>query len=207
MTQEYETRLAQIREALPRFVEPQRLEHTLGVYRECLWMSKIFGLSAHESYTVCAAALLHDIAKTLPMEQAILLAQKHGKELNTDIATVVHQYTGAMLALDTFGGDIVNDDMLSAISCHTTGKAGMNRFDKMLFVADFTEAGRKYRSCQEFREYLHSECEKINKNDKNARYMVLDEMTKRIVGYTITYLAEKGKKIDLSMIEAWNSMV
>lgn len=207
MTQENELRLKRIRDALPRFEEPQRIAHTLGVYRECLWMSKIFGLSEEETYTICAAALLHDIAKTLPLEKALLLAEKQGKTLKTDVPTVIHQYTGAMLALEAFGRDIVNEEMLSAIECHTTGKAGMTKFDKMLFVADFTEAGRKYRSCIEFREYLHNGCEKINKNDKNARLRVLDDVTRRIVGYTITYLTEKGKKIDPSMIEAWNSMV
>lgn len=207
MTQENELRLQYIRNSLVRYEEPQRLEHTLGVYRECLWMSKVFGLSEEDSYSICAAALLHDIAKTLPMEKALLLAEKQGKTLKTEIPTVIHQYTGAMLALEDFGRDIVNDDILSAIECHTTGKVGMSDLDKMLFVADFTEAGRKYRSCIEFREYLHDGCEKINKNDKNARYQVLDDVTKRIVGYTITYLTEKGKKIDPSMIEAWNSMV
>ena len=207
MTQENELRLQYIRNSLIRYEEPQRLEHTLGVYRECLWMSKVFGLSEEDSYSICAAALLHDIAKTLPLEKALLLAEKQGKTLKTDIPTVIHQYTGTMLALEDFGRDIVNDDILSAIECHTTGKAGMTALDKMLFVADFTEAGRKYRSCIEFREYLHDGCEKINKNDKNARYRLLDDVTKRIVGYTITYLTEKGKKIDPSMIEAWNSMV
>lgn len=207
MTQENEMRLQYIRNSLVRYEEPQRLEHTLGVYRECLWMSKVFGLSEEDSYSVCAAALLHDIAKTLPLEKALLLAEKQGKTLKTDIPTVIHQYTGAMLALEDFGRDIVNDDILSAIECHTTGKEGMTPLDKMLFVADFTEAGRKYRSCLEFREYLHDGCEKINKNDKNARYQLLDDVTKRIVGYTITYLTEKGKKIDPAMIEAWNSMV
>ena len=207
MTQENELRLQYIRNSLVRYEEPQRLEHTLGVYRECLWMSKVFGLSEEESYSICAAALFHDIAKTLPLEKALLLAEKQGKTLKTDIPTVIHQYTGAMLALEDFGRDMVNDDILSAIECHTTGKAGMTALDKMLFVADFTEAGRKYRSCMEYREYLHDGCEKINKNDKNARYRLLDDVTKRIVGYTITYLTEKGKKIDPSMIEAWNSMV
>jgi predicted HD superfamily hydrolase involved in NAD metabolism len=207
MTQENEKRLSIIREALPRFEEPQRIEHTLGVYRECLWMSKVFRLSEEEAYTVCAAALLHDIAKTLPLEKALLLAEKQGKTLKTDVPTVIHQHAGAMLALEEFGRDIVNDEMLSAIECHTTGKAGMTMLDKMLFVADFTEAGRKYRSCQEMREYLHQECEKINKNDKTALSHLLNDITKRIIGFTVTYLIEKNKKIDAGMILAWNAMV
>ncbi len=202
-----EQRLQIIREALPRFEEPQRIEHTMGVYRECLWMSKIFGLSGDEAYALQAAALLHDIAKTLPLEKAQMLAAKQGKTLKTDVPTVIHQYTGAMLALEEFGHEFVTDEMLSAIECHTTGKADMTPFEKMLFVADFTEGGRKYRACIEIREYLHSGCEKINKNDKNARLRVLDEVTRRIIGYTISYLVDKHKKIDPAMLEAWNSMV
>ncbi len=203
----YEEKLKHIREALPRYEEPARLEHTMGVYRECRWMSKMFGLSEEESYEICAAALLHDIAKTLPLEKAKLLAEKQGKALAPCAPAVLHQYTGAMLAWEEFGAEFVTERMMSAIECHTTGKAAMTAFDQMLFVADFTEAGRKYRSCIEYREYLHDGCEKINKNEKNARLRVLSEVTKMIVGYTITYLVGKNKQIDPAMLEAWNSMV
>ena len=83
----------------------------------------------------------------------------------------------------------------------------MSMTDKMLFVADFTEAGRKYRSCRDIREYLHSECEKINKNEKTALSRLLNDTVKRIIGFTVTYLVEKGKQIDPDMILAWNAMV
>jgi HD superfamily phosphohydrolase YqeK len=111
------------------------------------------------------------------------------------------------LARDVFGGEIVTDAVCSAILCHTTGKIGMTTTDKMLFVADFTEAGRKYRSCKDIREYLHSECEKINKNEKTALSRLLNDTVKRIVGFTVTYLIEKGKPIDADMILTWNDIV
>lgn len=207
MTTEQEKKLCAIREEVARREEPRRFEHTMGVYRECLWMAKIFSLNDGEAYSLCASALLHDIAKRLTVSEAQALAARHGECLETEIPSVIHQYTGAMLAQELFDADTVNSVMLDAIRCHTTGKAGMTPLDKMLFVADFTEAGRKYRSCLEMREYLHGECEKINKNDRSARLGVLDDVTRRIVGYTITYLTERGKQIDLSMVRAWNSMV
>ncbi len=207
MTAEHEIRIAAIRERLPAFVDEKRLAHTLGVYRECLWMAKIFSLTEDETYELSAAALLHDIAKSLSPEDATALARKNGTTIPTDIPTVIHQYAGALLAPEVFGRELVTEKMCSAIACHTTGKKGMTPFEKMLFTADFTEEGRKYRSCLEYRAYLHTECEKINKNDKNMRLRVLDEVTRRIVGYTITYLVDKGKRIDSSMLEAWNSMV
>ena len=115
--------------------------------------------------------------------------------------------TGPYFAREVFGSEIVTEEVRSAIACHTTGKIGMTMTDKMLFVADFTEAGRKYRSCRDIREYLHSECEKINKNEKTALSRLLNDTVKRIIGYTVTYLIEKGKMIDPDMILTWNDIV
>ncbi len=207
MTEQHEKRLKLIRETVPQYMDERRFAHTMGVYRECLWMAKIFSLSEEETYELAAAALLHDIAKMLPPDKAEALAEKYGKVLNTEVPTVIHQQTGGILALDVFGRELVSERMIRAIECHTTGKADMTAFEQMLFTADFTEGGRKYRSCIEYREYLHGECEKINKNDKNMRLRVLHEVTRRIIGYTITYLVDKGRKIDPAMLEAWNSMV
>ena len=202
----YEERLAKIREALPQYEDERRLTHTMGVYRECMWFAKNFRLSEEDTYTVAASALLHDITKNLSDEKALAICKEYGIT-PPEAHTVIHQYTAAPFARELFGKEIVTDAVWSAISCHTTGKAGMTMTDKMLFVSDFTEAGRKYRSCHEMREYLHTECDKINKNDKTALSHLLNDITKRIIGFTVTYLVEKNKKIDAGMILAWNAMV
>ncbi|MBE6665451.1 MAG: HD domain-containing protein [Ruminococcaceae bacterium] len=206
MTSEYESRLAEIRKALPLYEDARRLEHTMGVYRECVWFARKFGLSEEDSYTVCASALLHDITKNLSEDEALAICVRYG--ITPPVASaVMHQYTGAPFAKEVFGEETVTEAVCSAISCHTTGKPGMSITDKMLFVADFTEAGRKYRSCRDIREYLHGECEKINKNEKTALSRLLNDTVKRIIGFTVTYLMEKGKQIDPDMILAWNAMV
>ncbi len=206
MTQQHELKLSEIRSLLPKYIDEKRLSHTLGVYREALWMAKIFNLSEEETFELAVAALLHDIAKNLTSDEISALAEKQGVTVDMSIPPVTHQYTGAMLARELFG-ETVTARMYNAIACHTTGKGDMTPFDMMLFTADFTEAGRKYRTCIEFREYLHDGCEKINKNEKNARLCVLREVTRRIIGYTISYRLERGGKIAPAMLEAWNSMV
>ena len=206
MTAEHEKHLEEIRAALPLYEDARRLEHTMGVYRECAWFARKFGLSEEDSYTVCASALLHDITKNLPEAEALALCERHSIT-PPEAPAVMHQYTGAPFAKELFGGEIVTEAVCSAMSCHTTGKAGMSMTDKMLFVADFTEAGRKYRSCRDIREYLHGECEKINRNEKTALSRLLNDTVKRIIGFTITYLIEKGKQIDPDMLLAWNAMV
>lgn len=206
MNREYEARLNRIREALPLYEDAKRLEHTMGVYRECMWFAKSFKLSDEDTYTVAASALLHDITKNLSDGEALAICKENGIT-PPEAHTVIHQYTGGPFARAVFGEEIVTDAVYSAISCHTTGKADMTQTDKILFVSDFTEAGRKYRSCRDMREYLHSECEKINRNDKTALSHLLNDITKRIIGFTVTYLVEKNKKIDTGMILAWNAMV
>ena len=54
---------------------------------------------------------------------------------------------------------------------------------------------------------MHRESEKINKNDKTAMSRLLDDITRHIIGFTMTYLIEKGRKMDASMTLAWNSLV
>lgn len=207
MTAEQEKKIAHIKALLPQYEDAKRMEHTMGVYRECDWFAKLFGLSDEDRFSVCAAGLLHDITKRMTDTESVKYCEERGFYLPLDVPSVFHQYTGAPFAREVFGSDIVNDDVYSAILCHTTGKANMSLIDKMLFVADFTEAGRKYRSCAETREYLHKESEKINKNDKTAMNRLLDDTVKHIIGFTMTYLIEKGRKMDAEMTLAWNSLV
>jgi len=155
---------------------------------------------------VCASALLHDITKNLSHEEALAVCERHGITPPA-VPAVMHEYTGAPFAAEVFGDAIVTEAVRSAIRCHTTGKPRMSVTDRMLFVADFTEQGRKYRSCREIREYLHGECEKINKNEKTALSRLLNDTVKRIIGFTVTYLVEKGKTIDVDMILTWNEMI
>ena len=83
----------------------------------------------------------------------------------------------------------------------------MTDFDKFLCIADYIEPQRKYKSCIETREYLLSECAKINRNDKEALYRLLSKTVINVVGYTVSYLTEKKRMIDPRMIFAWNSMI
>lgn len=210
MTCGYQQQLEAIKKALPNYEDAKRIDHTLGVLEECIWMAETFGLSDEDRTALFTAALLHDITKAKTDNEQFALCEKYGICLPQDVSSVIstlHQYTGAPFAREIFGKETVCDKVYSAIACHTTGKAGMSVIDKMLFVADFTEPGRKYRSCAEMREYLHGECGKINKNDKAALYRLLDDTVKRIIGFTVTYLIEKGRKIDAEMLSAWNAMV
>jgi HD superfamily phosphohydrolase YqeK len=50
---------------------------------------------------------------------------------------IVHQKLSVVLARELFG--VSDEDVLSAVGCHTTLKAGAGALDKVLFVADKVE--------------------------------------------------------------------
>lgn len=199
--------LEKIKAELLRYEEPQRIEHTLGVLGECRFFADFFRLDEEEERALLTAALLHDLAKSVPEDEEPALFARYGIAGADATPPVRHQFLGAPMAKEAFGEEIVSDAVVSAIGCHTTGKPGMSRLDKMLFVADFTEAGRKYRSCTEMREYLHSKCAKLNANDASAKERLLNDVVKRILGYTITYLVEKGKDVDIETVLTWNDLI
>jgi predicted HD superfamily hydrolase involved in NAD metabolism len=151
------------------------------------------------------AALLHDITKTFTDEEQEALFDKYGIDIPSELPTM-HEKTGAYFAREIFGEEVVDDEIFSAISCHTTGKAGMSVLDMIIFIADFTEKTRAHRSCIDMREYLHRECEKIDGEHQKAE-MLLRNVTLRIIANTLSFLALKKRKIDLRMIEAWNFMI
>ena len=49
---------------------------------------------------------------------------------------------------------IEDEDMINAVAYHTTGRAGMSKLEKIIFLADLTSAERSYPSADEVREIV-----------------------------------------------------
>jgi predicted HD superfamily hydrolase involved in NAD metabolism len=54
---------------------------------------------------------------------------------------LLHAKLGAEFAADYY--EIDDEEILSAIRCHTTGKADMSPLEEILFIADYIEPNRK----------------------------------------------------------------
>lgn len=193
-----------------KYQSRQRFEHTLSVLSECEKLAGIFGLGDAERFDLCKAAVLHDLTKDMNGAKQASLCEKYGLPVPENVSApmpTIHQDTGAYFARETFGNEIVDDAVFSAVASHTTGKAGMNITDKLLFVADYIEESRKYASCIQTREYLYAECGKINKNDKAALARLLDKTVADVIGYTADFLITKRRNIDCRTILAWNDLI
>ena len=136
------------------------------------------------------AGLLHDCAKYMKDDESIAFCSKHGIELSEfELATpgLIHAKMGVYVAENDY--DEHDEQILSAIRWHTTGRPGMNMLEKLIFVADYIEPLRKILP---------------NLNEIRAMaYKDLDQCIIMIYENTISYIKEKGDCFDPTTLEAY----
>jgi predicted HD superfamily hydrolase involved in NAD metabolism len=83
------------------------------------------------------AGWLHDISTVIPNENRIAYAEAWGIPVlpeERQVPLIIHQKLSAYLAEHRFC--VTDRSILSAISCHTTLRAGASLLDKIVFIAD-----------------------------------------------------------------------
>jgi len=157
-------------------VSPKRYKHILGVVEEAKRLCSIWNGDAQK---VEIAAFLHDCAKGIPHDLMLNMCKQYGVELDEDTLRnfpVIHQFLGAALAKAEYG--ITDEDVLNAIRYHTTGRAGMSLTEKIVFCADYTEAGRKdHDGLAEARKLVNED---------------LDKAVEHILRHTVEYIKENN---------------
>lgn len=176
-----------IRKQLESRLDPMRYEHSLSVSFTCAALAMRYGYDIHKAEM---AGLLHDCAKRF--SDTVLIAKCKKKELpltedELRAPAVIHAKYGAWMAENKFG--IQDEEILSAIRCHTTGKPAMGLLDKILYVADYIEPRRdKAGNLPEMR-YL--------------AFQDLDQTVYALLSSTLKYLDRKGSKVHAMSREAF----
>ncbi len=132
----------EIVEKLKKSLPERTFEHVKRTVYYALWLNVKLGLGYEK---VFLSALLHDCAK--PLHRA----------MDGVPPAVEHQFLGKEEAEKTYG--IRDEQILSAIECHTTGKPAMNTLEKLIFCADMLEYGRSYPGVEELRSEIENDFE------------------------------------------------
>lgn len=140
------------REELVHKVQSQmsatRFQHVLGVEKSAIALARQYGASPEQA---SIAALVHDYAK----ERSDLEFLQTIKEQDFDPALLTwnnaiwHGVVGAYFVKTELG--IQDESILQAVRLHTTGAAEMTLLDKIIYVADYIEAGRDFPGVEEAR--------------------------------------------------------
>ncbi|MBO4377141.1 MAG: bis(5'-nucleosyl)-tetraphosphatase (symmetrical) YqeK [Lachnospiraceae bacterium] len=130
-----------IRNRLEKILDKKRFEHTLGVAYTAMNMASIFGEDIKKAEL---AGLLHDCAKGMSDEELLEFCKKFNitvTEFEKKNAFLLHAKVGSFIAASKY--EISDKDILNAILNHTTGRPGMSNLEKIVFIADYIEPGRK----------------------------------------------------------------
>lgn len=131
-----------------RLLNPNRVRHVLGCRDTCVELARRWGADETDA---ARAGLLHDITKALDGPLQLTLCGAYGKMLDDfsrKYPKTLHALTGSLVAERIFGE---NEAVVSAICSHTTGKAGMNTLEKIVYVADYMEPNRDFPGVERLR--------------------------------------------------------
>ena len=135
------TELTAIRKKLEKKLKEERYIHTLGVMYTAASMAMRHGADVQKAMT---AGLLHDCGKYCDVNEQILLCRKHHIKLSDaelEVPALNHARLGAYFAEYEYG--ITDSEILDAITYHTTGRPAMTMIEKIVYLADYIEPGRK----------------------------------------------------------------
>lgn len=128
--------IEKIKEDLKQILSEKRYIHSIGAMEKAIELAKTYGEDEEKS---ALAALTHDIAKEMTVEEYYKYAKENNIELSKDdkmCTSVLHGIIGADIVKKKYG---FTDEMCRAIYYHTTGITNMTTFEKIIFLADKVE--------------------------------------------------------------------
>ncbi|WP_339228191.1 bis(5'-nucleosyl)-tetraphosphatase (symmetrical) YqeK [Oceanobacillus sp. FSL K6-2867] len=166
----------------------KRFEHTLRVAETAVKLADRYNASKTKAEL---AAILHDYAKYRSLDE--MERWIRNSTLPKDLLDYHHELwhgpVGAILIEREYG--ITDKEIQSAVHYHTTGKAGMSKLDKIVFLADYIEPGRSFPRVDEVRRMAKQDltraCWMASKN-------------------TITYLMSKNATVYPDSFHAYNDL-
>lgn len=167
-----------------------RYNHTVGVVNTAIELAEIHG---EDKFKAEIAALSHDIGKNMKVDDLRKLIKEECIALTIDEEKNIqiwHAIVAPILGKKIF--KIEDEEILSAMRWHTTGKENMSKLDKIIYLADLIEPSRKFDGVDELR--------KLAKED-------LDIAMIKALTHTIRYLLDKDLAIDGNTFKARNYLL
>jgi predicted HD superfamily hydrolase involved in NAD metabolism len=166
-----------------------RFTHTIGVMDTSTRLARKYGADVNKAEL---AAIFHDVAKCMPINElkTIMVENNLSLELLDYNKELWHAPVGAFLTEHEYG--IVDQEVLQAITYHTSGHEEMSLLDKVIYVADYIEPNRGFPGVEKARELA----------DKD-----LDQALLYALKNTMTFLIEKEQTLYPLTVKTYNSIL
>lgn len=176
-----------ISKKLRKILKPERYEHTIGVMYTAAALAMKYGVDIDQAMY---AGLLHDCGKYCSAKDQIKLCKEYEIELTQselEMPALIHAKLGAYLSYHEY--NITSAEILDAIRYHTTGREAMTMLEKIIYIADYIEPGRKMIP--------------VLPKVRTAAFNNIDEAVYICAGSTISFLEGTGRPIDILTIKTY----
>ena len=133
-----------------KMLKPSRYKHSRCVMERAVELAEKSGADVIKAKL---AGLLHDIMKNVPEKEMLQFIEDSGIILlYADLCApqLWHAIAGAAYLKEKLGID--DPDVINAVRYHTTGRAGMSKLEKVVYLADLTSADRDYPDVKKARK-------------------------------------------------------
>ena len=133
-----------------KMLNPSRYKHSRCVMERAVELAEKNGADVIKAKL---AGLLPDIMKNVPEKEMLQFIEDSGIILlYADLCApqLWHAIPGAAYLKEKLGID--DPDVINAVRYHTTGRAGMSKLEKVVYLADLTSADRDYPDVKKARK-------------------------------------------------------
>ena len=175
---------------LEKELGPERYRHSVNVMEECVRLAGIFAVDEEKARI---AGLLHDCGRVVKKKDSAVTAGKIGLQvspLEISQPILLHAPLGGHIAKERYG--IEDQEILRAITLHTTGGKGMNALDMVVFIADLIEPDRTQPGVE------------------IVRALALQSLEAAMLAgihFTVEYLLQNHLLVHPHCIECWNELL
>ncbi len=191
LTKEQIAEIEDLKARMKKSLKDTRFQHTVGVAYTASALAMAHGCSI---YKALVAGILHDCAKCYSDAELLDRCRKKGLEIRPieeRNPSLLHAKYGAFLAKSKYG--VMDEEILSAILWHTTGRPEMSLLEKIVFTADYIEPYRNHsESLPEVRRMAFND---------------LDGAMVQILKAVLSYLDEKKAALDDMTLKTYDYLV
>lgn len=179
-----------LQQEMAKILKPKRYLHVLGVEFTCASLAMKYHADLQKAQL---AGLLHDCAKYLSDEMQLQECSKYElniSEVELRVPALLHSKLGAYYAKTLYG--VEDQEILDAITYHTTGRPNMTLLEKIVYIADYIEPSRpadKMRGLTEIRSIAFED---------------IDLAIVKIAQNTLDYVNSGSGEVDKTSIETLN---
>ena len=177
-----------LRGRMKAVLSQSRYRHSLGVEEVACDLALINGYNTDKA---SIAGILHDCAKCLTEDELVEECKKYHvpvSEIELKSKQLIHAKLGAVYAETIYG--VKDQEILDAITWHTTGRPAMAVLEKIIFIADYIEPNRKPLPGMD--------------DIRRTAYEDLDGAVYLISENSLNYLSETGALMDTMTVETYD---